>query len=260
MNTFQPLEKFAFSQLHGSTLLLPSVSIGNVPQLTLDLLISTLGLQKVGFLDDACVHQIAGSNAFGQSTGITVSLEVFQTKDQQWTLVQQRAPAFKKKWHQFARNLVEFIKAAQFKQVILLSGFDSFGRTEVQLQGPPLRYLATPTFPEEIVQRLTQLGIGEFERTHVNRHGEVIHDDEKTPYIPGGGMTKYFLSECQANEIPLMVVLVFSTEGDNIPDGILLANLLNSLFQLLPPEGAQWTPPVSWEHLYGTQTQQILYD
>ncbi|KAK9727429.1 hypothetical protein K7432_001868 [Basidiobolus ranarum] len=259
MNTFQPISKFDISQLRDSTLLLPSVSIGNVPQLTLDLLISTLSLEKVGFLDDVCVHQIAGSNAFGQ-TGITVSLEVFQTKDQKWTLIQQRAPAFKKKWHQFARNLVEFIKVAQFKQVILLSGFDSFGRTEIQLQGPPLRYLATPSFSSDTIQRIGALGISEFERTHVNRHGEVIHDDDTTTYIPGGGMTKYFLSECEANNISLMVVLVFSTEGDNIPDGILLANFLNSVFQLLPAEGAQWTPPVSWEHLYGTQTQQLLYD
>lgn len=44
----------------------PSVSVGNVGQMTTDLLISTLGLSAVGYLYTDCVVPVVGSNPYAQ--------------------------------------------------------------------------------------------------------------------------------------------------------------------------------------------------
>jgi hypothetical protein len=43
----------------------PAVSIGNVGQLTADLLVSSMGSEKVGYLDDPYVLPCVGNDAYG---------------------------------------------------------------------------------------------------------------------------------------------------------------------------------------------------
>ncbi|CAG8689136.1 10398_t:CDS:2, partial [Racocetra persica] len=105
--------------LSGSTLILPAISIGNVPQLTVDLLITTLNLQRIGFLEDENV----------------IPVVVHQSDDNKWTVIQQRAPVIKKRWNIFAENLLAFIKQSQFSKVVLLSSADATRRTDIQLTG-----------------------------------------------------------------------------------------------------------------------------
>ncbi|RKP24845.1 hypothetical protein SYNPS1DRAFT_29408 [Syncephalis pseudoplumigaleata] len=71
----------------------PAVSIGGVPQLAVDLLITTLRLKRVGHLNDPNVLPVACVDpcAVGE-TGITTALEVLQSDDGKITVVQQRSP------------------------------------------------------------------------------------------------------------------------------------------------------------------------
>ena len=61
-----------------STLLIPSVSIGNVPQLAIDLLIATLNVPLVGYMTSPylvpCAGTREGSSQFSQA-GIACPLE-----------------------------------------------------------------------------------------------------------------------------------------------------------------------------------------
>lgn len=60
----------AVPEFKGSTLLIPSVSIGNVPQLTCDLLIATLKLPLVGYLHSSYIYAAAGTKeGSGQGRG-----------------------------------------------------------------------------------------------------------------------------------------------------------------------------------------------
>jgi len=65
-------------EFKGSTLLIPSVSIGNVPQLTCDLLIATLKLPLVGYLHSSYIYPAVGTKegttVFGRG-GIACPLE-----------------------------------------------------------------------------------------------------------------------------------------------------------------------------------------
>eukprot|EP01018_Ginkgo_biloba_P002858 Gb_26126 [translate_table: standard] len=60
-----------------STLILPALSIGNVGQLAVDLLVSSLGADKVGYLDDPYVLPCVGNDAYGPEAqgDLAVALE-----------------------------------------------------------------------------------------------------------------------------------------------------------------------------------------
>lgn len=94
------------------------MSIANVAQLTIDLYINSLKLERVGFLNDPSVMPVAGVFESAPENGVTVALEgkntvgyhvlltifrvadlspVYQTQNRQFTFVQQRTPIFKVK-------------------------------------------------------------------------------------------------------------------------------------------------------------------
>jgi hypothetical protein len=65
-------------EFKGSTLVLPSISIGNVPQLAVDLLVTTLTVPLVGYLTSPylvpCAGTVESSGIFGNG-GIACPLE-----------------------------------------------------------------------------------------------------------------------------------------------------------------------------------------
>ena len=109
----------------GYTLVLPCISVGNVPQLTLDLLISSLvksqkdsaekDLELVGYIRSKNVHPFAGPDPFtSHGTLLTTSIQglvyfiskcfrflhhlfilVFVSKAKKLVLIQQRSPIYK---------------------------------------------------------------------------------------------------------------------------------------------------------------------
>lgn len=70
-------------EFKGSTLVIPSVSIGNVPQLAVDLIIATLNVPLVGYMTSPYLVPCAGtredSSQFGQA-GIACPLEGYQSR------------------------------------------------------------------------------------------------------------------------------------------------------------------------------------
>ncbi|KAF0477756.1 PAC2 family-domain-containing protein [Gigaspora margarita] len=247
-------------KITGSTLILPAISIGNVPQLAVDLLITTLNLQRIGFLEDENVIPVAGVNEH-LTRGITVAIEVYQSDDNKWTVIQQRATVIKKKWHNFAENLLAFIKQSQFSKVILLSSADATRRVDIQLTSLPLRILTTPSFPNDLSERATILGLKTLEK--ISNDNYALKQDSDLPKIPGGGISRFLFHKSQREDIPLIMIIFFAIEGDNTQDAFLLANYTNSLLNLLPqqeiPITKLWKTPASWNYLFGNPYQQELY-
>jgi hypothetical protein len=62
------------ASLKSKTLLLPVVSTANIAQLAVDLIISTLGLTRLGILDDRHLVPAVGARENGES-GVTLPLE-----------------------------------------------------------------------------------------------------------------------------------------------------------------------------------------
>ncbi|KAI8349869.1 PAC2 family-domain-containing protein [Mortierella sp. GBAus27b] len=261
MNNFVPSPGFDATRLKGTTLILPSVSIGNVPQLTTDLLLATLALDRIGCIEDENVvpvvgpadrpHESSSSASAGATPTLSLAVEVFQSKDGKWTVIQQRSPTVRHRSHHYVDNLVQFIKDAGFGLVVVLASADGARRIDIQLRSSsPVRYVSSPALSKELLETIKGLGIEQL---------------ENVPRIPNGGIARRLHSLSQEQEIPILSIVKFAMEGDNAPDAIFLANVLNTIFKVYVPnqqqaaQGEGWKFPKSWDSLYGNTFHQDMY-
>uniref|UniRef100_A0A672NUA7 Proteasome assembly chaperone 2 n=2 Tax=Sinocyclocheilus grahami TaxID=75366 RepID=A0A672NUA7_SINGR len=159
----------------------------------------------------------------------------------------------------FRKLMVSWIKSSGFLRSVLLSSSHAYHRDDQQLHGTPLRYLLTPSLQKEEAQRVEELGWREMERISAFPG---ISDSEQRLYIPGGGVTKALYTDCCTEDISMAVVLIFCSEGDNIPDAFALVNHLNDWLHLLekPTQGSvQWRVPPSWRLLFGSGIPPLLF-
>eukprot|EP01089_Gocevia_fonbrunei_P005283 TRINITY_DN1553_c0_g1_i1.p1 TRINITY_DN1553_c0_g1~~TRINITY_DN1553_c0_g1_i1.p1 ORF type:complete len:137 (-),score=22.48 TRINITY_DN1553_c0_g1_i1:444-809(-) len=94
------------------TLILPTLSIGNVGQISIDLLLNTFKFNRIGYLECPYVSAAVGNSAIqGQSDStIFTSLELWQNLESNITILQQRSPTHKNKNGLFAQKLTDWIK------------------------------------------------------------------------------------------------------------------------------------------------------
>ncbi|KAG1046500.1 hypothetical protein G6F43_011018 [Rhizopus delemar] len=194
MTLFVPVPNYNADQLKGSTLILPMVSIGNVPQLTADLFIHTFPLDRVGFLDTDTVTPVSSLREDTQ-LGATVPIEVYQSRDRQWTCIQQRSPTIKGKRKSYVDELVQF--ASQFDRVVLLTSMDASSRLDSQINSVPFRVLG------QDVTRSIELGVPQLEQTEERLH------------LPGSGLTRHVYEKLQDKAT---LFIMFALEGDNVQD------------------------------------------
>lgn len=94
-----------------STLILPSISIGNVGQLAIDMIITTLNCKRIGSIESQCLFPVAGDQA--------AQIEVYATEH--YTILQIRSNIIYGLHQQF----IDELKALRFKATIVLTGLDS---------------------------------------------------------------------------------------------------------------------------------------
>ncbi|KAI9276563.1 PAC2 family-domain-containing protein [Sporodiniella umbellata] len=235
MSLFVPVPNYDSQWLAQSTLILPMVSIGNVPQLTADLFIHTFALQRIGFIDSHHVLPVSGAREDNQQRGTTVPIEVYQSSCRRWTCVQQRAPTAKGRRKGYVEDMVQF--ASQFQHVYLLTSVDASSRLDSQINSIPFRVLGKHT------QRSLDLGVPLLETPA----------DQKL-HLPGAGLTS-LIYEKLFDKATLF--LMFALEGDNVQDSIEFGNYVNTALDIHTLQ--QWTPPKSWEFLFGSPFNPDLY-
>ncbi|XP_036421798.1 proteasome assembly chaperone 2 [Colossoma macropomum] len=242
----------------GFTLILPAVSVGNVGQLAVDLVISTLNMPKVGHFHTDCLIPMVGNDPYSSSEQVSTNAEVYLHSDLKLAVLQIRSPVLQNKVKSFRKLLVSWIKSSGFFRTVLLSSSHAYQRDDQQLEGSALRYLLSPAL-QDVGDTLRELGWAELEKVSAFPG---INDSEKRLYIPGGGVTKGLYSDCCAESVPLAVVLLFCSEGDNVPDAFTLTNHLNDWLHLLEksPQGSTpWRAPSSWRLLFGSGIPPLLF-
>ncbi|MEQ2184486.1 hypothetical protein GOODEAATRI_008435 [Goodea atripinnis] len=210
----------------------PAVAVGNVGQLAVDLLVSTLNMSRAGYFHTDCLIPMAGNNPYASCKE---DAEELHTPAEGSTRSQS---SFSIHWvgtcHTFPIlfQLVSWIKASGFSRTVVLSSSHSYQRDDQQLQGTPLRYLITPSLLTASADALKELGWREMERIPAFP-GVKDADAEPRLCIPGGGITKGLYTDSCDEDLPLAVLLLFCSEGDNIPDAFALVNHLNDWLRLL---------------------------
>ncbi|KAM4705781.1 proteasome assembly chaperone 2 [Rhinophrynus dorsalis] len=246
------------------TLLLPAVSVGNVGQLSIDLIISTLNMPKVGYFYTDCLVPMVGNNPYAtnedNANELCTNAEVYSLPSKKLAVLQLRSPVLKKKSKSFRQALISWVKRCSFSKVILLSSSHAYQRDDQQLFGTPFRYLITPVMQRTVEDVIKELDWKEMEK--VSSYPGV-NEEEKKVSIPGGGFTKMLYDDCCTEEIPLAVVLKFCSEGDNIPDAFALLNHINEWLHLLEPANddlsLKWKVPSSWRLLFGSGLPPALF-
>ncbi|XP_034561490.1 proteasome assembly chaperone 2 [Notolabrus celidotus] len=247
------------------TLVMPAVAVGNVGQLAVDLMVSTLNMKRVGHIHTDCLIPMAGNNPYATSSEEVEELhtpaEVYTAADLKLAVLQIRAPIIQTKSKKFRQLLVTWIKASGFSRTVVLSSSHAYQRDDQQMQGTALRYLVTPSLLKLSADTFKELSWREMERVQAFP-GVTDVNTEPRLYIPGGGITKGLYTDSCAEDLPLAVLLLFCSEGDNIPDAFTLINHLNDWLHLLDSPSQQpnkWKIPTSWSLLFGSGIPPALF-
>ncbi|TPX38373.1 hypothetical protein SmJEL517_g00190 [Synchytrium microbalum] len=243
---FHPQLGFDSKLLANTTLLLPSCnSIGNIGQLSLDLLISSLNAQLVGHLESPFVLPVVGSNAFSDKGihPLTTSFEVFQSPQTPTiTLLQIRGTIIPNRSQLFASSIHAWAESIQVARVIIVSGADATARIDSQISRPVITFY-TPLSNTSTINSVYGKEMDVMQWTKL---------EELTETNSGGvGLVKFLVKTFEkqdAGGIPLLCLLWYTVEGDNIPDSQYVVSGLNQLLKL---SISDYKMPPSWKGLFG---------
>ncbi|PVU90685.1 hypothetical protein BB561_004775 [Smittium simulii] len=124
----------------GSTLIIPVVSIGNVPQLAADLIIATEKMQRVGTIDSCYVYSFSSEPAYEHCSNYpTAPIEVYQNIEGSYTIIQFRSPCLKNQKKFLAAQLIDFYKEHCFKDLVFLASSNASFADDSVLSGSKIK-------------------------------------------------------------------------------------------------------------------------
>ncbi|XP_019107579.1 uncharacterized protein LOC104904427 isoform X2 [Beta vulgaris subsp. vulgaris] len=261
-----------------------SLSIGNVGQLAVDLLISSTRAEKIGYLDDPNVLPCVGNDAFGPlpQGDLALPIEVYELASNKMTLVQQRSPVVKGMMVQYAQNLADFAVAAGMKHVILLSSLD-FGRWQKvdMSRGMPIYYLSSTSADgtDDDCEKLGWKRLQEYspsqrrwqylsaiaEGNNVEEDALHIDDDLREDEDYYASLPFAALFSCfKARGLKVTCLLCYCSEGDNIADSFHLAESACRFSGLRLKDcdasgDGGWVTPLSWKSVYGPPPDMEMF-
>ncbi|QRV82718.1 proteasome assembly chaperone 2 [Ceratobasidium sp. AG-Ba] len=231
-----------------SVLILPVISAGNVSQLSADLLIHTLELQRVGVCDPTYHVPVLGSLDGLVDAGVTVPMELFGSPKDNIYVLQQRSPVLKDYKEEFVQKLMDMIQSSAFGNVLYLVGSDLSTRTDAQMSSVYYHALSKDTTKGNI--SATPLG------SIVDLPAFAGGVDAQDAIIPGAGLARRLLSAPGSNP-PRAALVQFVAEGDNIPDAHAMAAMVAKVLKI---ETQGWKQPPSWNFgMYGTPHDHELF-
>ncbi|KAK3195601.1 hypothetical protein Dsin_026911 [Dipteronia sinensis] len=264
-------------------LVLPALSIGNVGQLAVDLLVSSTRAETVGYLDDPFVLPCVGNDAYCPIPRgyLALPLQAYESSSSGMTLVQQRSPVVKGMMIEYAKNLAEFAATNGKKHVVVLSSLD-FGRWQKidMSSGLQIYYLAS-TNADGTDEYCEQLGWKRLQEYNPEQRGwkylttsaegnavqdssslfeDELEEEDYYPSLPFAALFSCF----KARGLKVTCLLCYCSEGDNIADAFQLAEAASKILKLKPDnfqggEDEKWVIPFSWQTVYGPPPDMSIF-
>ncbi|XP_069693106.1 proteasome assembly chaperone 2 [Periplaneta americana] len=242
------------------TMIFPSVSVGNVGQLAVDLLIAKLKPLKIGLVWHSAIMPMVGGDPYNFSDpSLTISGELFYSEQFKLVIFQIRSPIMQRTSEDFVQKLIEWIQDNCIDKVIILTGIFDHTRNDTEIAGPPVKFVATSNvarkydvFPTSIIDKPS---------SSLKDDSVVICDtteELKKISMYGGGISSKLFNACISRCVPAAVLMKYCSEGDNIPDALLLCNHVNQWLNLVP-SNCSWEYPPSWIDMFGSPPQHGLY-
>lgn len=229
--------------LQGFTFILPSLSVANVPQLAVDLVIESLKMTKIGFSSHPGIVPVIGPPAFAHDQEMTSSCELFVSEQNKVAAMQLRAPVAAKLLQSFLEKLLEFLSGSQPQRVVILGSCFSHERHDVEMKRK-FEYVGNQQFCETFSKELEEV---------------VQHQDNKLPWQ--GFASKLYQTIEEKLNIPIGVLFAFVSEGDNVPDAKDLTLFMNRVLKIFPSSvsPSTLTIPMSWKLLFGNDGPRELF-
>eukprot|EP01125_Pyxidicula_operculata_P023153 TRINITY_DN9855_c0_g1_i1.p1 TRINITY_DN9855_c0_g1~~TRINITY_DN9855_c0_g1_i1.p1 ORF type:complete len:262 (-),score=45.35 TRINITY_DN9855_c0_g1_i1:104-889(-) len=228
------------------TLILPALSLGNVGQLAIDLIINSASLKRVGYLQSPFVVPAVGNDAFSPSGSGCLSLPLEVYSSDNFIFLQQRAPSVKGKNNSFIESLAAWIISEKFGQVIVLHSSDASlaGRRYI-----PVETLESQLFKEKN-KPINNNGSEGNTNDSLFLEPNQQHQPQQHMYISTTSPTYKLFDKIQSGGIAVAVVTIFCSEGDNIPEATKLAQIVNQSYLHIDLGSKGWVAPASWKYLF----------
>ncbi|CAG2118153.1 unnamed protein product [Medioppia subpectinata] len=248
------------------TVIYGCVSVGNVPQLAIDLLVSTLiesrECRLVGHLYSPALMPLSGPDPyrFGGQT-LATSAQVFECKARKLLIIQQRTPLYKESRQQFFDSLAKWLSTAGVKRVVLLSSSFIEHLVEALDSGDcyPIKCL-----PNETHSRAADQTLATNWRAVARVDPFTLQPSpDGRIHLPGSGSLKELLKSMDKTGVSAIGLVLYCSEGDNRPHSYAFANAVNqwlSLIDFKTTAGVKtWIVPFSWRHLFGEEPPKEIY-
>lgn len=229
----------SINNLSDFTLIIPSVSVGNVGQLTVDLLISCYDFEKIATIWDPAIVPVVGSDAFdSKSSNLSTACELFINKNLKIATIQLRSTIEYQLAAKFFEKLKNLVLECKFKEVLIVTS--SFAYEMHDVSSSKFRYVTNHKQLEDQLKNANFLPL------------------EQADGIHGGGYaTRLYnvLSPC----IRCTILMKYSSEGDNRPDAIYFLQIISSIISINKLEADSIKYPVSWKHVFGNPPPLGMY-
>ncbi|CDR39958.1 CYFA0S04e00914g1_1 [Cyberlindnera fabianii] len=225
------------SQLEGSKLIVPSIAIGNVPQLSADLLLHNLGTKLIARLDSTLLYPFASpvdyvlDGSSKQTNEISTGLELYFNDSTKIAVIQQRSPILPGYAKNFLDYLVSFIEASKFTSVIVLDSNEAALREDINIDRP------LELYSNNLTENFKSLKVTTSDSS----------DKLETSFTP---FVSALVSELKrATDLTVYALVIYVYEGDNTYDAQVLAAETVGVLEVETPK--EWKIPVSWSGAYG---------
>lgn len=253
------------------TVLFPSVCVGNVAQLSVDLLISSLQMKRVAtiwhvrthlftslsifdsiqFIFQSAIIPILGPRAFQHITSdeeasndLTTACELFVSESNKLACFQLRSPLVPDQMPSFFNELIEFLSQQKISNLLVLTS--SYAHEQHNLDATKFMYAANEAFKTQFAIKLENRDWNEF-----NAANNVVH---------GGGFGLKLWRQANEKSIPTCLLFKYVAEGDNRSDAIRFVEELNELqSDVWFADGVRLTMPISWKALFGNEPTEQIY-
>lgn len=234
--------------LNGYTVVLPSLGVGNVAQLVIDVLVSTLKMEKLAIVWHPAIVPIIGPNAFDSNSdesSSTTACELFVCRSTKLAALQLRAPIVPAQIGEFFTRMMADFAAQHIERLLVLTS--SYAYEQHRIDPSSVAFLANATYERSYKSLVEELGWSHFQ-------GETIY---------GGGFATRVLDVANEHSIPGVVLFQYVSEGDNSTDALEMCHRLNGFLRDVLPKNEnghiRLVSPVSWNLLFGNSAPELLY-
>ncbi len=249
----------ASKSFDGSVLLVASVTVGNVPQMAVDLLLTSCKATHVGRLRAPALLPFVGCDESGSLVTAAELYRLDSSSERPTYVLQQRSPPSRGRAAEHANALTKWASAVGFVELVVLASANAAGRKVRQMFGSNARCVRGAWAPEkagvaDAYDAPTLEGCDE--------NGVWVDSDDAPAFLPlrrKESFVRAALDMTLETKLVCSLLLVFAHEGDNTNDAAWFAALVvraASLNVVGAPVNATseavvhcFVPPESWAAL-----------